>query len=36
MRRNNIVMALTLGSLALLFSETEYGCRVVETIKDKM
>jgi len=34
MKRNNIIMALTLTSLALLFSET--GCHVMETIKEKM
>ena len=31
MKRNNIIMALT-----LLFSETECGCHVMETIKEKM
>ena len=36
MKRNNIIMALTLTSLALLFSETECGCHVMETIKEKM
>ena len=36
MKRNNIIMALTLTSLALLFSETESGCHVMETIKEKM
>ena len=34
MKRNNIIMALTLT--ALLFSETECGCHVMETIKEKM
>lgn len=29
-------MALTIASLALLFSETECGCHVMETIKEKM
>lgn len=36
MKRNNIIMALTLTSLALLFSETECGCHVMETIIEKM
>ena len=35
MKRNNIIMALTLTSLALLFSETECSCHVMETIKEK-
>ena len=35
MKRNNIIMALTLTSLALLFSETECGCHVMEQLKKK-
>ena len=36
MKRNNIIMALTLTSLAHLLSETECGCHVMKTIKEKM
>ncbi len=36
MKRNNIIMALTLTSLALLFSETECGCHVIGNNKEKM
>ena len=36
MKRNNIIMALTLTSLALPISETECCCHVMETIKEKM
>ncbi len=36
MKRNNISVVLNLTSLALLFSETECGCHVMETIKEKM
>ena len=32
MKRNNIIMALTLTSLALLFSETECGCQDIEIL----
>ena len=36
MKRNNLVMALTIVSLAILFSETNCGCQMMETIKEKM
>lgn len=34
--RNNVIMALTVVSLGLLFSETECGCHMMETLKEKM